>query len=112
MTASVEFLFIASHLALDFVNTEVMVDQQPHDRLQSDDDVRRWLAEAEALPEANDALASSAATGTLLALARELRAELKSHLRLSRQQPGQQPAATLTVVNRILARGAPIQSLQ
>jgi len=36
-------IFIADHLALDFLNTVVLLDGSEHDLLQSDADVRAWL---------------------------------------------------------------------
>lgn len=40
-------LFLADHVALDFLNTVMQVNGQPQDLWQSDDDVLAWLARAE-----------------------------------------------------------------
>ena len=41
-----KFLVLGDHPALDFLNTEVRIDGELVDFLQSDDDVLRWLARA------------------------------------------------------------------
>jgi predicted RNA-binding Zn ribbon-like protein len=41
-----EFLMLADHPALDFLNTEVRINGEVVDFLESDDDVLRWLARA------------------------------------------------------------------
>lgn len=41
-----EFLMLADHPALDFLNTEVRIDGELVDFLQTDDDVLRWFARA------------------------------------------------------------------
>ncbi|MDW5264566.1 MULTISPECIES: ABATE domain-containing protein [Acidobacteriaceae] len=41
-----EFLMLADHPALDFLNTEVRINGELVDLLQSDDDVLRWFARA------------------------------------------------------------------
>jgi len=40
------FLFIAGAAPLDFLNTEVMLDGQPADLMESGDDLLHWLAES------------------------------------------------------------------
>lgn len=41
-----EFLMLSDHPALDFLNTEVLINGELVDFLQTDDDVLRWLARA------------------------------------------------------------------
>lgn len=41
------FLFVGEHLTLDFVNTEIMVRNQPRDLLPSPADLRQWRAAAQ-----------------------------------------------------------------
>jgi predicted RNA-binding Zn ribbon-like protein len=38
--------FLADHPALDFINTEAIVEGQPHDFWQTDQDVEAWLQQA------------------------------------------------------------------
>ena len=55
-STAIEPLFVATELALDFLNTVVRVEGELRDVLQTDGDVRRWLelagviAEGDALP--------------------------------------------------------------
>jgi predicted RNA-binding Zn ribbon-like protein len=62
--------FLADHPALDFLNTVAVVDGQPVDFLQSDEDVIRWLQRASL---AEDGKLPRFAASTLLYSARTLR---------------------------------------
>lgn len=72
MTESGPFLLIANALWLDFVNTEIAVEGEPVDLLQSEADLRAWLAQAGVLG------AGEPPDVTLLPRALELRAFLRS----------------------------------
>lgn len=63
-------LFLADHPALDFLNTVAVVDGQPVDFLQSDEDVLRWLQRANLAEEGR---LPRFAASTLLYSARTLR---------------------------------------
>jgi predicted RNA-binding Zn ribbon-like protein len=62
-------LFLADHPALDFLNTVAVVDGEPVDFLQSDEDVLRWLQQAGLIEEDVPRFAGS----SLLYSARTLR---------------------------------------
>lgn len=62
--------FLADHPALDFINTEAIVEGAPHDFWQTDWDVDAWLTQAGL---ASDEPASDGAEGALLQAARQLR---------------------------------------
>lgn len=63
------FLFVAGATALDFLNTEVVVNGEPADYLATEDDLRRWLVES--------GLASGSIKKGWLREANALRAELR-----------------------------------
>ncbi len=46
MTVTDPFLFLAGQMAIDFVNTEVMLRGEPADLLRSEGDLVRWLVES------------------------------------------------------------------
>lgn len=73
-TAS-SWLFLADHRALDFLNTVTRVDGPQRDLWQSDDDIRRWLAEA-GFPV--DKHATDGTPGELLKEARLLRETIRA----------------------------------
>lgn len=62
--------FLADHPALDFINTQAIVEGAPHDFWQTDRDVDAWLTQAGL---ASDEPASDGAEGALLQAARQLR---------------------------------------
>jgi predicted RNA-binding Zn ribbon-like protein len=62
--------FLADHPALDFLNTVAVADGQPVDSLQADEDVLRWLKQADFT---GDARPPKFAASTLLSSARTLR---------------------------------------
>ncbi|WP_263262108.1 ABATE domain-containing protein [Pseudomonas sp. RIT-PI-S] len=64
---------IADHPALEMLNTVSIVEGQPRDHWQTDEDVRAWLARME-LPLPRDA---TAASGQLLDTARRLREAIR-----------------------------------
>jgi len=63
------FLFVAGATALDFLNTEAVVNGEPADFLADEDDLQRWLAES--------GLASGTIKKSWLREAKALRAELR-----------------------------------
>lgn len=73
-TAAKDFLALADHPALGFLNTEVRVEGELVDLLQSDDDVLRWLARA-GWPAGK--IAVKYQTNELLELARALRSSIR-----------------------------------
>lgn len=66
--------FLADHPALDFINTVAIVDGQPHDFWQTDEDVDAWLQQAGL---ATDGPAAHSEAGTLLQAARQLRDNIR-----------------------------------
>ncbi|MFG1497891.1 ABATE domain-containing protein [Saccharospirillum sp. HFRX-1] len=95
--------FIASNLALDFINTRFGVGDEQQECLIDDDSVVDWLQQAGVL-EAD--FAQAPAPG-LVRLARELRDNLRDLLDAARRGE----AAEASVVNQILERGNPLESL-
>jgi predicted RNA-binding Zn ribbon-like protein len=87
------FLFVAGAPALDFLNTEAVIDGQPADLLQDEHDLQRWLAEA--------GLGRAAATKNQLRETKALRAELRRlFLRLAAGE--RLRAADLAAINESL----------
>jgi predicted RNA-binding Zn ribbon-like protein len=84
------FVFIAGHPAIDFLNTEVVLNGEPADLLASPEDLGRWLAEAK--------LGKADASAGELRKAKELRASARRLL----GKPGRKD---LAVLNAALARG-------
>lgn len=70
-----EFLMLADHPALDFLNTEARINGELVDFLESDDDVLRWLARA-GWPAGKNAVKYE--RGELLELARALRLSIRN----------------------------------
>jgi predicted RNA-binding Zn ribbon-like protein len=70
-------LFLAGHVALDFVNTQMRVDGQLVDFFRRDEDVLRWLGRA-GLPVAR--IRPGAASMSLVDAARALRENIRSLL--------------------------------
>jgi predicted RNA-binding Zn ribbon-like protein len=86
------FVFVAGHPAIDFLNTELVLDGAPADLLASPADLARWLAEAR-LGRVRQALSLSA-----LKHAKELRAATRRLLAKPRRKD-------LEILNAALARG-------
>ena len=69
--------FLADHPALDFMNTVAIVEGQPHDFWQTDQDVEAWLHQAGLAP---DAPAPQYEPGALLQAARQLRQIIRDNV--------------------------------
>ncbi|MEQ4584193.1 MAG: ABATE domain-containing protein, partial [Pantoea agglomerans] len=69
--------FLADHPALDFINTLAIVEGQPHDFWQTDQDVEAWLHQAGLAP---DAPAPQHEPGALLEAARHLRQIIRDNV--------------------------------
>jgi predicted RNA-binding Zn ribbon-like protein len=52
---NISFLFIGNHPSLDFINTQLLVNEQPVDLLATFPDLVAWLGQAHLLPEAEGA---------------------------------------------------------
>lgn len=90
--------FLAGDLALDFLNTRVRVGGAVLDLLQTDEDVRSWLAQA-GLPAPKAVLRSEPLS--LLRAARLLRENIRSLVEKRKSGRRGDP----TVLNRFLAQG-------
>lgn len=107
--ATVRFVFVGHHRALDFVNTEIASEGRPRDLLTSLDDLVGWLVRAGALDggTARAALARWAGRRqgeSVVGAARALRAVLRrtAHAWFEGKPT---PRATVARVNELLARG-------
>src|SRR3989442_4753503 len=109
-TNVMNYPFLSGVLALDLVNTEVIVRGRRYDLLCSPEDVTRWWQEAlthhpdrEKVKEETQAIAWSL---PLLERIKQVRAAIRTLcINLVKQQPLDQVA--LTVLNAILAMGYP-----
>lgn len=95
------FILIGENLALDFVNTEIMVRNQPRNLLESPADLRQWKAAAQVYhPELGEIdFADSVFDQTLIlrgAIRRTLAAVIKAEI---------PPSAEIESLNQILATG-------
>lgn len=97
-------LFLADHPALDFINTVMMQDGQPQDYLQSDDDVRRWLEQANLAVKTTD---QPAKPGALLKEALALREIIRKMVAQKKAGENVKPEA----INRYLAAAQSAQQL-
>lgn len=95
--------FIASNLALDFINTQFGVGDEQQECLFDDRSVVTWLQQAGVLSEYGESPPSGIAQ-----LARQLRDNMRNLL-ISAQQGR---AADSTVVNHVLERGYPIEKIE
>lgn len=91
-----EFLFLADHRVLDFLNTVAMVDGQRTDFLSNDEDVLEWLRQAGYPPPADE----GSSPGALAEAARTLRETAR---RLIEQRKFGSPVE-LEALNRFLAQ--------
>jgi predicted RNA-binding Zn ribbon-like protein len=105
-----EFSFVGNLLCVDFVNTQVMRQGAPFDRLGGVDDLLRWARQAALVDEA--ALRSLPATwrtsreaGRLLEDARALRARLRAAVE-ALAADRQLPPDVVPAINHALATGA------
>ncbi len=97
-------LFLGDNLALDFINSEHLVDGQRYDYLTDQQSIVSWLIRAGLLTRIN---AESLPDG-LLAEARELRDAVSSvvHAAMNRVP------VDLAVINRVLEAGRPVRRLE
>ncbi|ARU92633.1 CGNR zinc finger domain-containing protein [Tatumella citrea] len=95
--------FLGDNLALDFINSEYMVDGQRQDSLTSEQSVVSWLERAGVLHNINQQLPEG-----LLAEAREFRdtARMIVHAAMN------SIPVDLTVINRVLLTGQPVTKLE
>lgn len=94
--------FLGDNLALDFINSEYLVQGQPHDCFSDDHSVASWLITAGLLPDDRQVPEG------LLTDARALRESARCVVKaaLDRAQ------VDLTVINRVLEVGRPVRKLE
>ncbi|WP_205624594.1 CGNR zinc finger domain-containing protein [Marinobacter nanhaiticus] len=102
MSSGITPPFVASNLALDFINTQFGVGAERKECLDGDSSVVAWLREAGVLTEDLESLPSG-----LVGLARELRENMRALVNAAKEGQPADPA----VVNQVLERGAPIEKL-
>ena len=96
MTVRNDFLFLGGHLAVDFLNTEVIADGQPLDKLADPDDLSVWLAAAD--------LGKPPVGARTLAAVKRFRGELREAV--TRMADGHPPKRSVVEsVNDALRRG-------
>lgn len=96
MTVRNEFLFLGGHLAVDFLNTEVIAGGGPRDTLTAASDLTAWLAAAE--------LGKPPVSPRTLAAAKRFRAELRDAV--TRLADGHAlKKSALEAINEALRRG-------
>ena len=95
--------FIASNLALDFMNTQFGVADERQECLDDDSSVVAWLQQAGVLAEYRESPPSGIAQ-----LARELRNNMRDLLTSAQQGRAADPA----VVNHVLERGYPVEKIE
>lgn len=102
------FIFVGEALALDFVNTLVIMRGKPCDLLQTPDDLMGWWEDASRhYPEMERVRdAPKAEPDALLKLAKELRDNLRS-LFISAIEKRQPDEASIHALNRVLQMGHP-----
>ncbi|WP_447043002.1 CGNR zinc finger domain-containing protein [Vreelandella sp. H-I2] len=103
MSSKIAPPFIASNLAIDFINTQFGVGDERQECLDDDSSVITWLQQAGVLSEYRGSPPPGIAR-----LARQLRANMRELL-ISAQQG--RPADP-TVVNHVLERGYPIEKIE
>jgi predicted RNA-binding Zn ribbon-like protein len=96
---AIEFIFIADELALDFVNTVIVLEGERRDLLQSDDQVAHWLERA-GLVRAGETLPRYK-PHALLRVAHELREIVRDLVERRKRGKRIDP----TALNAFLARG-------
>ena len=103
MSSKIAPPFIASNLAIDFINTQFGVGDERQECLDDGSSVIEWLQQAGVLSEYHESPPSG-----LVQLAREMRENMRDLL-ISAQQG--RPADP-TVVNYVLERGYPIEKIE
>jgi hypothetical protein len=58
-----KFLWVGNWPAIDFINTDIIVEGKPVDLLEKADDVVLWLDESHLCEKTNDGISRSAAAG-------------------------------------------------
>lgn len=94
--------FVASNLALDFINTKFGVGTEQRECLDDDSSVVAWLRQAGALTEDLEGSPPG-----LVGLARELRENMRELVEAAKGGHPADPA----VVNQVLERGSPFEKL-
>lgn len=95
--------FIASNLAIDFINTQFGVGEERQECLDDDSSVVAWLQQAGVLTEECESPPSGIAK-----LARELRDNMRDLLTSAQQGRAADPA----LINHVLERGCPIEKIE
>lgn len=103
MTSKITPPFIASNLAIDFINTQFGVGDERQECLDDDSSVVAWLQQADVLSEYHE----SPPPG-IVQLARELRDNMRDLLITAQQGRLADPI----VVNHVLERGYPIEKIE
>jgi len=93
--------FLGDNLALDFINSEYLVDNQLHDCFTDDQSILDWLTSAGLLPAVSDRLPPDG----LLTAARNLRHSAREIVRNAMSRS----ASDLTLINQILDAGQPVR---
>lgn len=95
--------FVGDNLALDFINSEYMVDGQLRDGLISEQAIVSWMARAGLLHDINQQIPEG-----LLAEARELRDSVRNIVNAAMKSL----PADLSAINRVLEAGQPVTKLE
>ncbi|KPQ20236.1 MULTISPECIES: CGNR zinc finger domain-containing protein [unclassified Halomonas] len=103
MSSKISPPFIASNLALDFINTQFGMGEERQECLDEDSSVVAWLQQAGALTNGCETPPAG-----LAQLARELRDNMRDLL-ISAQQGR---AADPTLMNRVLERGCHLEKIE
>ncbi len=103
MASKITPLFIASNLAIDFINTQFGVGEERQECLEDDCSVIAWLQQAGVLPEECESPPAG-----IVHLARELRDNMRDLLISAQQGRFADP----TVVNDVLKRGNPLEKIE
>lgn len=101
------FLFVGNHPCLDFINTEMIVNGEPTDLLESVDDFIAWLVQVNLLTKAQAEVAGAELSHTertsLLEQAKTFRTTLRD-LAVRIVAGKSIPGSTITVINQILSQ--------
>lgn len=103
MSSNIAPPFIASNLALDFINTQFGVGEERQECLDDDSSVIAWLQQAGVLTD----LCETPPEG-ITKLARELRDNMRDLLISAQQGCAADPA----VVNHVLEKGCPVEKIE
>ncbi|WP_111494220.1 CGNR zinc finger domain-containing protein [Marinobacter bohaiensis] len=103
MSSGITPPFVASNLALDFINTQFGVGAERRDCLDDDGSVVEWLRQAHALTDELESPPEG-----LVQLARALRDNMKALIASAKDGQVADPGT----VNRVLERGRPIERIE